>query len=88
MKADREKEERKNKEPKEQIIIDLGERKNKTVKNDQKDKKLTGSSKSSFESTFNERGQALTKENAEKLCQNKNALSDIVQDSADAKSKW
>lgn len=43
------------KKPKEQIIVDLSIRKNKTAKNDQIDKKL---SSSSFENAFNEESAA------------------------------
>lgn len=85
LKSEREKEQRKNKEPKEQIIVDLGARKSKTVKND-RNKKPSKSSEPSFESAFNERGQVL-KENTENLRQNENAVNDI-QDSGNMKSEW
>ncbi|RLU26653.1 hypothetical protein DMN91_000450 [Ooceraea biroi] len=87
LKKEREKERRKHKEPKEQIIVDLGERKNKTVKNDL-DKKPSGSLESSFENVFNEKGQVSTKENMKKLLQSEDSVNDIVQDSGNVKSKW
>lgn len=80
MKQEREKTE--NKEPKEQIIVDLGERKNKTSKNGQKDKKLFGRSKSNLE-------DALIEENSGKIRQSEDSMNNIYQGgSPDLKSKW
>ncbi|XP_039309682.1 uncharacterized protein LOC105202175 [Solenopsis invicta] len=58
----------KNKEPKEEIIVDLGKRKNKT--SDRNDKKPS-SLGSSFENIFNEERQVSSKENSEEIDQNK-----------------
>lgn len=58
----------KNKEPKEEIIVDLGKRKNKT--SDRNDKK-PNSLGSSFENIFNEERQVSSKENSEEIDQNK-----------------
>lgn len=89
MKMEREKKQRKHKEPKEQIIVDLGERKNKTAKNDHVYRNKTPSefSKSKFQSAFNEGEKILTKENTEKLRQNEDIMSDTVQNSENL-SKW
>ncbi|XP_071582144.1 uncharacterized protein [Temnothorax nylanderi] len=69
IKEGRKKARAKNKEPKEEIVIDLGKRKNKT--NDRNDKKSFNSLGSSFENVFNEEKQLSTKENSDKIRQNK-----------------
>lgn len=88
LKMEREKERRKNKEPKEQIIVDLGGKRNKTAKSDLDQSNEKPFANFNFESVFNERGQVSTKENAGKLRRNGDATSDIAQDSANVKSKW
>lgn len=74
----------KNKEPKEEIVIDLGERKNKMK--DQNDKKPFSSLGSNFENVFNEERQLSNKENLEKIRQSKDFANN--EKSAAVKSKW
>lgn len=77
----------KNKEPKEEIIVDLDKRKNKT--NDHNDKKPLSSLGSSFENVFNEERQLSTKESSDKTHQSKDFANDTYyEESAAVKSKW
>lgn len=77
----------KNKEPKEEIVIDLGKRKNKMK--DRNDKKQFNSIGSSFENVFNEERQLSTKENSEKIRQNKDFANNVYhEESVTMKSKW
>lgn len=79
----------KNKEPKEQIVVDLGERKNKTLKNDQKNKNSSSASKSSLGDVLNKGKQMSTKTNAEKIRQSEDFTNNIYRgESMDVKSKW
>jgi len=82
MKEQRKKAQLKNKEPKEEIIINLGERKNKT------EKKPFNSLGSSLENVFNEEKQLLTNENSEKIRQSKDFATNVHEESAAATSKW
>lgn len=76
------------KEPKEQIVVDLGERKNKTLKNEQKDKKPSSASKSSLRDVLN-KGRLSIEENSGKVRQNEDFTNNIYRgESTDAKSKW
>lgn len=76
------------KEPKEQIIVDLGERKNKTLRNSQKDKKLSDASESSFEDAFR-KGRLSTEKNSGKLHRSEGFTNNVYRDeSTDLKSKW
>lgn len=75
----------KNKEPKEEIVIDLGEHKNKMK--DRKDKKPFSSLGSNFENVFNEERQLSNKENLEKNCQSKD-FANNHEELAAVKSKW
>lgn len=77
----------KNKEPKEEIIIGLGKRTNKMdYRNDEKPLSSLGSS---FENVFNEERQLSTKENSNKIRQNKDFDNNIYHgESAAVKSKW
>lgn len=87
MKQEREK--AKKKEPKEQIVVDLGERKNKTLKNSQKDKKLSDMSKSSFRDAINKERQLSIEENSGKIRQSEGFANNVYQEgSTDLKSKW
>lgn len=87
MKEEREKAEKK--EPKEQIIVDLGGRKNKTLKSDQKDKKPSVASESSLEDAFSNEKQPLIEKNSEKIHQGKDFGNNVYQEeSTDLKSKW
>ncbi|KAG5315389.1 MOS1T transposase, partial [Pseudoatta argentina] len=87
MKEELRKAKAKNKEPKEEIIVDLG--KNKTTKKGQSDRKSLGSLGSSFENVFNEERQLLSKENLGKICQSKDFANNVYhEESAAAKSKW
>ncbi|KYN12983.1 hypothetical protein ALC57_14829 [Trachymyrmex cornetzi] len=89
MKEELRKAKAKNKEPKEEIVVDLGERKNKTTKKDQSDRKPLSSLGSSFENMFNEERQLLSKENLGKIRQSKDFANDVYhEESAAAKSKW
>lgn len=75
----------KNKEPKEEIVIDLGKRKN---KNDRSDKKSFSSLGPSFENVFNEERQLSTKENSD-IRQSKDFANDVYHEvPAAMKSKW
>lgn len=74
----------KNKEPKEEIVIDLGKRTNKT--DYRKDKKPFSSLGSSFENVFNEERQLSTKENLDKIRQSKDFENNG--ESVAVKSKW
>lgn len=77
------------KEPKEQIIVDLGERKNKTLKNEQKDKKPSSASKSSLRDVLNKGRQLSIEENSGKVRQSEDFTNNIYRgESTDAKSKW
>lgn len=79
----------KDKEPKEKIIVDIGVRKNKTVKNDRNDKKPLSSLGSSFENMFDEERQLLTEENLENNHRNKDFANNVYdEESTAAKSKW
>lgn len=74
----------KNKEPKEEIIIDLGKR-----KMDRTDEKPFNSLGSSFENIFNEERQLSTKENSNKICQNNDFENNVHHgELAAIKSKW
>ncbi|XP_018338030.1 PREDICTED: uncharacterized protein LOC108746039 [Trachymyrmex septentrionalis] len=87
MKEELRKAKAKYKEPKEEIIVDLG--KNKTTKKDQSDKKTLSSLGSSFENVFNEERQLLPKDNLEKIRQSKDFANNVYhEESAAAKSKW
>ncbi|XP_029669171.1 stress response protein NST1-like [Formica exsecta] len=87
MKEEREK--TKNKEPKEQIIVDLGERKNKTLKNDQKDKKPSGASESNLGDALSKRKQLSTEKNSGKIRQSEDFRNNVYrEESADLKPKW
>lgn len=87
MKEEREK--AKNKEPKEQIIVDLGERKNKTLKNDQKDKKPFGASESNLGDALSKRKQLSTEKNSGKIRQSEDFRNNVYrEESADLKPKW
>lgn len=88
MKEELRKAKAKNKEPKEEIVVDLGERKNKTTKKDQSDRKPLSSLGSSFENVFNEERQLLSKGNSEKIRQSKDFANNVYQESDAAKSKW
>ncbi|XP_011698894.1 PREDICTED: uncharacterized protein LOC105456502 isoform X2 [Wasmannia auropunctata] len=87
MKEKRRKAQAKNKEPKEEIIVDLGERsKNKTAKNNKKSLSSLGSS---FENVSNEKRQLLTKENSEEIHQSKDFANNVHHEKlAAAKLKW
>lgn len=77
----------KNKEPKEEIVIDLGVHKNRT--NDRKDKKPLNSLGSSFENVFNEERQLSTKENSDNIRQSKDFENNAHhEESAAMNSKW
>lgn len=77
------------KEPKEQIVVDLGERKNKTLKNEQKDKKPSSASKSSLRDVLNKGRQLSIEENSGKVRQNEDFTNNIYRgESTDAKLKW
>ncbi|XP_011873599.1 PREDICTED: uncharacterized protein LOC105565207 [Vollenhovia emeryi] len=77
----------KNKEPKEEIVIDLGKRKNKT--SDRNDKKSFGSLGSSFENVLNEERQLSTEENSDKIDQSKDFQNNLYpEETAAVKSKW
>jgi len=86
MKEKRKKAQLKNKEPKEEIIVNLGERKNKTE--NKTEKKSFSSLGSSLENVFNEEKQLLTNENSEKIRQSKDFATNVHEESADATSKW
>lgn len=83
------KEERKkvqNKEPKEQIVVDLGERKNKTLKNDKKDKKSTNASKLSLGDELSKERQLSIEKIPEKTRQSEDFTNNIYRgESTDAK---
>jgi len=88
IKRERQKTRAKNKEPKEEIIVDLGERRNKTTKISQ-DKKLSSSSGSNFEGLPNEGERLFTKENFENIHQSKDLANNFDHEElADARSKW
>lgn len=77
------------KEPKEQIVVDLGERKNKTLKNEQKDKKSSSASKSNLGDVLNKGRQLSTEENSEKIRQNEDFTNNgYRRKSTNVKSKW
>ncbi|XP_036139141.1 putative uncharacterized protein DDB_G0282499 [Monomorium pharaonis] len=76
----------KNKEPKEEIIVNLGERKSKT--SNRNNKKPLNSLGSSFENIFNEEKQLSTKENSEKIRQSKDFANVHNEELAAIKSKW
>lgn len=77
----------KNKEPKEEIVIDLGVHKNKT--NHRKDKEPLNSLGSSFENVFNEERQLSTKENSDNIRQSKDFENNAHrEESAAMNSKW
>jgi len=90
MKEQRKKAQLKNKEPKEEIIVNLGERKNKTENKTESEteKKSFSSLGSSLENVFNEEKQLLTNKNSEKIRQNKDFATNVHEESADATSKW
>lgn len=87
MKQERQKMRAKNKEPKEEIIVDLGERKNKTVKNNRNEQ--SDSSGLNFEDVSNEEGRPFTKENSENIHQSEDLANNVYhEESVDARSKW
>ena len=89
MKEELRKAKAKYKEPKEEIVVRLGERKNKTTKKDRSDRKPLSSLGSSFENVFNKERQLLSKENLEKIHQSKDFANNVYhEESAAAKSKW
>ncbi|XP_018393704.1 PREDICTED: uncharacterized protein PF11_0213-like [Cyphomyrmex costatus] len=89
MKEELRKAKAKNKEPKEEIVVDLGERKNKTTKKDQSDRKPFSSLGSSFENVFDEERQLLSKGNSEKIRQSKDFANNVYyKEPVAAKSKW
>lgn len=80
------KEQRKNKEPKEEIVVNVGERKNKTARNSEDDKNPVGlSAGSSFEDGSNEDERSIN-ENSVKIRQDESPISDYYE--KDLKSKW
>jgi len=86
MKEEARKAQVKNKEPKEEIVIDRGKRKNKM--NDRNDKKSLSSLGPNFEDVFNEERQLSTKENSD-IRQSKDFANDVYHEvSAAIKSKW
>lgn len=86
MKEELRKAQTKNKEPKEEIVIDLGKRKDKT--NDRNNKKPFNSLGSSFENVFNEERQLSTKENSDKIRQSKDFANNVYHEESTMKSKW
>lgn len=87
MKEEREKAEKK--EPKEQIIVDLGKRKNNTSRNGQEDKESSVASESSLEDAFSNEKQSLIEKNSGKIRQGEDSGNNIYQEeSIDLKSKW
>lgn len=75
-----------NKEPKEQIVVDLGERKNKTLKNDEKDKKPIGASKLSLGDELSKERQLSTEKIPETIRQSEDFANNISrEESTDAK---
>lgn len=83
MKEKRRKAQAKNKEPKEEIVVDLGERKNKTSDR----KKPLSSLGSSFENVFNEERQLSSKENSKKIRQNEDLANNVHHEKL-AAAKW
>ncbi|XP_029172663.1 uncharacterized protein LOC114941734 [Nylanderia fulva] len=78
----------KHKEPKEQIVVDLGEHKSKTSRNSQQDKKLSDTSESNFENAFR-KGRLSTEENSGKLHRGEGFTNNVYREkSTDLKSKW
>lgn len=86
MKQERQKMRAKNKEPKEEIIVDLGGRRNKTAK-DSQNKKLSDSG-SNFKDESNEKGRTFAKEDSGNIYQSDLANNVYREESADASSKW
>lgn len=85
MKREREKAQLKNKEPKEEFIVDLDRLRNKTAKSD---RELSDSAESS-ENTFNEAERSTVEENPGRMRENENIASNAHrEESADAKSEW
>ncbi|XP_032671955.1 arginine/serine-rich protein PNISR-like [Odontomachus brunneus] len=89
MKEEREKSRLKNKEPKEEFVVGLGEPKNKTAATRRDDgKSSAGSSESSLEDAFNGRERS-DEENAEKTRESEGVANEIrSEEAASAKSKW
>lgn len=87
MKEEREKSRLKNKEPKEEFVVDLGEPKNKTAATRRDDgKSSAGSSESSLEDAFNGRERS-AEENAERVRESEGVANEIRSEET-ARSKW
>lgn len=79
------KKQRKNKEPKEEIIVDVGERKNKTAGSSEGDRKPASLSGSRFEDSANE-DERSTKENSARIRQGEGSAN--AHYGGDLKLKW